>query len=281
MGLKDRFYELNNNRKRSKRFEMYNNVVKKTNEVSLYELSQKTGILLSQVEEDINSYIEEINSQEPLFKNRYYIDPSKYILHRKSWFECIKSWNSLKSTFYISLILPFLFLLLGITLLFNNKSPQENVAKSTASSTTKVPYPSSTEAPSSSSEENSSSTNSSVNDSSSNNTDTLKITKRRKDLKVDSGTGTYIGKSTSPEKISFKASDAKLTDGLYHIKWGHGIWSGSDPDYAYATIVINNDNNNLIQITEDDSQDINIKNSDIIHVQMFGKGTGDTLKFSR
>lgn len=32
---------------------------------------------------------------------------------------------------------------------------------------------------------------------------------------------------------------------------------------------------------KDEPQNLNIKNSDIINIQMFGKGTGDTLKFSK
>ncbi|MFT8497157.1 hypothetical protein FGL85_11005 [Leuconostoc pseudomesenteroides] len=263
MGLKNKLNELNSTRKRTKRFEKYNNVVKKTDKISLNELSQRTNVPLDQVKEDINSYVEQLNIQEPFFKRRYYLDNHDYTVHRKSWLECIKDWRLLKPAFFALPILPIIFFVLGLTLFFNDRSSQKNEAVHTQVS--KIKTSSSTDSSSSSKIEN----------------DTLEITKRKNDLKVDSGDGTYIGKSTNPEQISFKASEAKLESGTYHIKWGHGVWSGSDPDYAYATIVINDDNNNLIQITEDAPQDVSIKSSDIVNVQMFGKGTGDTLKFSK
>lgn len=274
MGLRNKFNELNSTRKRSKRFEKYNNIVKKTNKISLTELSQKTNVPLDQLEEDINSYVEQLNIQEPFFKNRYYINNHDYTLHRKKWLECIKDWRLLKPAFFSLPILPIIFLVLGLTLFFNDSSSQNNAAAHTEVSKIKTSNSSidNKETSTSSSTEHSSSSKSE--------SDTLKITKRKNDLKVDSGNGTYIGKSTNPEQISFNASEAKLEDGTYHIKWGHGVWSGSDPDYAYATIVINDDNNNLIQINENEPQDVNIKGSDIVHVQMFGKGTGDTLTFS-
>ena len=40
MGLRNKLNELNSTRKRNKRFEKYDNVVKKTDKISLNELSQ-------------------------------------------------------------------------------------------------------------------------------------------------------------------------------------------------------------------------------------------------
>lgn len=275
MGLRNKLNELNSTRKRNKRFEKYDNVVKKTDKISLNELSQKTNVPLDQLEEDINSYVEQLNIQEPFFKNRYYIDNRDDYLHRKKLLECIKDWRSLKPVFFALPILPIIFVVFGLTLFFNDSSSQKNEAVHTEVSKIKTSNSSIDKVEISSSSSTDSSSSSKIEN------DTLKITKRKNDLKVDSGYGTYIGKSTNPEQISFKASDAKLESGTYHIKWGHGAWSGSDSDYAYATVVINDDNNNLIQITEDAPQDVSIKSSDIVNVQMFGKGTGDTLKFSK
>ncbi|MBZ6007791.1 hypothetical protein KIJ00_00740 [Leuconostoc gelidum subsp. aenigmaticum] len=284
MGLINKFNELNSNRKRNKRFENYNTFVRKQNNTSLSELSEKTGISLDKIEEDVKPYIDRLNEQEQLFKNRYYFDTSKGILYRKSFSESIKEIKSFKLSVYAVPILIVVFVF-GIFFSINNDSEQQDTSKNTS-----IVHKSSKE--NSSSTSNKQTSSSSVSSSSTSElskasskkvkaTDILTIIKRKNDLKVDSNNGGYIGKSTSPESISFKGSDTKMTDGLYRVKWGHGIWWGSDPDYAYALIIINGDSDNQIQITEDDPQNLQIKSSDIIHVRMFGKGTGDTLKFSK
>lgn len=282
MGIKDKFNIMNSNRKRNKRFEKYSTCIRKRNNISLSELSEKTGISLDQIGEDIKPYIDHLNEQEPLFKNRYYIDISKNILYKKSFSDSIKEIQSFKLPIYAVLILIIVF---GIFFSINNDSEQKDTSKSTstASKLSKENFLSSSSKQTSSQSVNSSSKSELSKTSSQKveTTDILTITKRKNDLKVDSYNEGYIGKSTFPESISLKFSDTKMPDGLYNVKWGHGIWWGSDPDYAYALITINDNNDNQIQITENEPQNLQIKSSDILHVQMFGKGTGDTLNFSK
>lgn len=166
----------------------------------------------------------------------------------------------------------------------SKSTKKENVTSKSSSSVSSAPQKSSSSV-SSISQKNSSSSSSSASSATSTSkletNEHITITKNQNDLTVGGDYTNYIGKSQSPENISFKVSDVKLSDGDYHIEWQPGFWSGSDPDYAYATITLNNDKNNLIQVMKDEPQNLNIKNSDIINIQMFGKGTGDTLKFSK
>lgn len=190
----------------------------------------------------------------------------------------------------------FPMLLIGIIFAPNagdsdQTSNTESVSQLTSSSSSKITKTETVTSKSSSSisseSQKNSSSSSSVSSSSSTSTskleinDNITITKNQNDLMVSNDNGKSIGKSQDPQKISFKVSDVKLSDGVYHLEWEPGVWSGSDPDYAYATITINDNNSNLIQIMKDEPQDVNIKSSDVVHVQMFGKGTGDTLKLSK
>ncbi|MDF7627596.1 hypothetical protein PUF88_06715 [Lactobacillaceae bacterium L1_55_11] len=274
MGLRDKFNDFNNDRKRKKRFEKYNAIIDKSDAFSLGELSNQTGVGTDQVRKDIQEYLHYLDERESFFKNRYWLDTSNETLHKKPWIAGIKDFKSYKSGVYAILVLLIIVIVGGAIAIgasLNNRNNGSHSAKLESSLSSK--------ASKSQSEGGKASSSSSSSESKKENAEVLKITKRKNDVKVDSGNGEYIGKSSVAGKISFTADSAKLNDGTYQLKWIPGVWRGSDSNYAYATVTTNDDNDNLIQISYDDPQTITIKKSDTINVQMFGKGTGDTLRF--
>lgn len=138
------------------------------------------------------------------------------------------------------------------------KSSSSSSSSSTTSSTT------------SSSENTSSSSSSSAEKASY----TIKSRREKNEIFI-LGSITLIGHD--PETTSVKVGEGGLQPGTYTASWEPGILNGSDPDYAYGVIILNNNDNTSYPLYSGETSNVKFTEGDTVTFKLFGKGDADHI----
>ncbi|MCV3296240.1 hypothetical protein NRF22_03815 [Oenococcus kitaharae] len=283
MGIKDKLQAAYKAHKQRKRFEKYHEILTRHHNISLSDLSSETQIPLAQVQEDCQALVQSENDQDTFFKQRFYLTDNKTVIHTVGFIDSMKHLSNLKPAFF-ALISLFVVACTGLVImLFMSKEPapashaavsqQQRKRDSQKSLKTKSKH---TAQASSTSQQTSHSDGSSTQNA----LDYVFVLRKdQHELSLSDGDGKYLGKSSGPQRITIPIGASTLVAGSYQVKWAPGSWNGSDPDTAYGTTEINDQESSLQQVMENAPVSISLHDGDRLTLQMFGKGTGDTLKF--